>query len=930
MSRAGQTEVVGRDEELRWLRAFLVEVDEGPAAFVLSGEPGIGKTLLWEETVEEARGRVGRVLSCRGVEAEASFAFAGLSELLTDVLDVAGPALAPPRRRALEVALLLAEPGEHAPDAHAIGLAVLDVLRVLAERGTVLVALDDVQWLDASSAAVLQVALRRLRAEPVGILATVREAPNLTVPLELERCVPAERLTRLSLGPLSLGAVHHLLREELGLELTRAELARVQETCRGNPFFALELARDGTRLEPGRRLHVPDSLGALLGERLARLPGETRDILLTAAAAGRPTVDVIVTAHGQQEAVEDALELAVREGVLELDDSRLRFAHPLLASICLEQATARKRRAVHRTLGDAVHDVEERARHLALAAEGPDAAVASDLDAAAEHAAARGGTAAAAELSELAADLTPPEDAREHRRRRLAAADFHRFAGDGERAAALLEQLLAEVPSGPERADVLFGLVMTLRGEPTKISRLCDEALAEAAGDDARSIPILAHRMGMSLWQADVGAALASSRAALEKAERLGDPYLLALAIARMGTAEAYAVELTPGLLERGAEIEERHGVVLEYYNSPRYTLARVQMRLGEVERPRAVLEDLEAKAAARGDESSRVMVLWTLGMLEWLAGRWGQALEYATAAYELTEQTQHPHALAWVGRVKGILEADLGLVDEARASTEESLAFTRTTSNEFFMIQSLGVLGRLELALGNLEAAGGYLRDLPERLLAGGVNDPTVPIWADAIETLIALGELERARASLGAYEAQAKSLGSPLATGPAARCRGLLAAAENDLEAAFEAYARSLDQQGPLPLERGRTLLCLGSARRQAKQKRLARDALEQALAIFVELGARLWADKARAELRRISGRRRASEDELTEMEERVARLAADGRSNKEIAAELFVSVHTVGAHLSRAYRKLGVRSRSELAGRLRAARAPVKPTP
>jgi DNA-binding CsgD family transcriptional regulator len=159
----------------------------------------------------------------------------------------------------------------------------------------------------------------------------------------------------------------------------------------------------------------------------------------------------------------------------------------------------------------------------------------------------------------------------------------------------------------------------------------------------------------------------------------------------------------------------------------------------------------------------------------------------------------------------------------------------------------------------------------------------------------------------------------GGALAIGGAARCRGLLAAAEGNLEAAFEAYERALGEHGRFPLERGRTLLCLGSAHRQAKQKRAARDALEQALAIFEELGARLWGNNAEAELRRISGRRRASEAELTEMEERVASLAVEGRSNKEIAAELFVSVHTVGAHLSRAYRKLGIRSRSELAGRL-----------
>jgi len=231
----------------------------------------------------------------------------------------------------------------------------------------------------------------------------------------------------------------------------------------------------------------------------------------------------------------------------------------------------------------------------------------------------------------------------------------------------------------------------------------------------------------------------------------------------------------------------------------------------------------------------------------------------------------------------------------------------------------TLGVLGRLELAVGNLEAAGGYLRDLPPRLLAGGLNDPTLPVWGDAIETLIALGELEQARSYVEPYELHAHRLGSPLAMEGVFRSRGLLVAAEGDIKGALEAFERSLAAQPEPPwlFERGRTLLCLGGVRRQAQQKRAAREALEQALAIFEELGARLWAEKARAELRRISGRRRPS-DELTETERRVAELAAQGHTNKVIASELFMGVSTVEAHLSRVYRKLGVR-RAELAVRL-----------
>ena len=215
-------------------------------------------------------------------------------------------------------------------------------------------------------------------------------------------------------------------------------------------------------------------------------------------------------------------------------------------------------------------------------------------------------------------------------------------------------------------------------------------------------------------------------------------------------------------------------------------------------------------------------------------------------------------------------------------------------------------------------------MRDFPARALALGYNDPTAPFWADAIETLILLGELEQALAYLEPYERHAARVRDPWAMAAAARSRGLFAAASEDASGAFEAFERALGvlEGQPFPFERGRTLLCLGTVRRQAQQKRAAREALEQALAIFEELGARLWAEKARTELARISGRRTTS-DELTETERRVAELAASGHTNKEIAAELFMGVSTVEAHLSRIYRKLGLRSRTELAGRIATAR-------
>ncbi|HET6867911.1 MAG TPA: AAA family ATPase [Solirubrobacteraceae bacterium] len=917
------TVLIGRDQEFAVIEEFVADAGSGPSALVLTGEPGIGKTVLWEAGIAKATQRGARVLDCRGIEAEATLSFTGLSELLGPVLDEAMRSLLAPRRRALEIALLITEPGDDPPDAHAVGLAVLDILRVVAEAGPVLLALDDAQWLDPASSGALALALRRLRSEQIGVLATLRVAPDVAAAFPLERSFASDRLARLVIGPLSMAALHGLLKQRVGLELTRPALRRVWEATAGHPYFALEVGRElmrtGTRPAPGQPMHVPASLRDLLGGRLARLPTETGDIVLLIAALARPTVELVAAAHGDRDRVLRALEDAIRDGVVELDDSQVRFAHSLLASICYDQAPIWKRRAVHRALAGVVGDVEERARHLALAAEGPDAVVASELDAAADGAAARGATAAAAELCELAAALTGDDPALA-RQRRFRAAGLHPLAGDGVRARTVLEQLLGEASAGAERADVLYEIATGFHAEPSVLVELYEQALAEAQGDEVRTARILGFRSMARFLHADSEGALLDARLALENAERTGDPSLMVLAIARLGQAEMWAGEVTPGLLERGAELEERYGLACGFLTSARFGLSRLLTRKGKLDRARVLLERLDGDAVARGDELARVYVRWYTSMLDWLAGDLPRALELAREAYELGEQTELPDGRAWRGRQTALVECDLGLVERARASAEDGLAYSRAKSGAAFAMWCAGVLGRLELAVGNLQSAGAYLVELPERLRAAGLNDPTNPAWADAIETLVSLGELGRARGYLERYEFQARRLTSPWAVASAARCRGMLCAAEGDLPGAFASFDRALTEleQTPFPLEHGRTLLCVGMTRRQGSQKRAAREALEQAATLLANLGARLWAEKAQAELARVSGRRGAG-DELTENERQVAAMAAEGLSNKQIAATLFMGVSTVEAHLSHAYRKLGIRSRAGLGARL-----------
>jgi DNA-binding CsgD family transcriptional regulator len=893
-------EVIGREDELGSIEAFLGE--RRPAVLLIAGEPGIGKTILWEAGLEAARGRSQRVLAHRAVEPEAKLAFTALSDLIGETIDEALSSLSPPRRRALEVALLLEEPGAEAPDPRAIALAFLDILQMLAASGPILLAVDDLQWVDPASAQVLQFALRRLEDEPVAALATVRTEAAFTL----------RGAARLSLGPLSLGALHHLLKGRLELDLPRPELVRLREMTAGNPFFALEVGRElrraEARLAPGQPLPVPANLKQLIGGRLARLSEETREVLLSASALARPTAGALEDVHG--EAARAALEEAARAGVVELDGSGVVFAHPLLASVCYEEAPVWRRRGAHARLAEVVMDVEERARHLALAAEGPDPAAAAALEAAAEHAAARGATAAAAELAEL----VPRES-----RYRLRTAHFHRLAGNRERAGAILEELLAEVSAGRERADVLFALASLRRGDLREITRLCEEAVRDAGDDDARAAEISAFLSWMKLLAGDVRGALADARAGLAKAETARDDVLLARAIARVAMAETWGCAITAGLVERGVEIEQTLDRRLEFHESPTIALARRLICLSELERARSLLVGEEAKAAARGDEGTRAHVLFHRALLEWFGGRWSDALAHAAAGLELAEQLGDEQLRGMFLNVRATVYASLG-DERARSEAEEAIAISRAVSDAVFPVWDLAALGHLELSRGNLRAADEYLRPLPAHLVALGWDDPTDQVWPDAIETLIGLGELDDARSLLELFEERAQRLGGAWPLAAAARCRGLLAAAGGDIAAAFESLSRSLaeHERAESPFERARTLLALGSVRRRAKQKRAAREALEEAIAAFEQLGARLWAERAREELARVSGRR-PSASELTETEERVARLAAQGLSNKEIAAALFVTVHTVEAHLVHVYRKLAIRSRSELAARL-----------
>jgi len=912
---------IGRENELEALSGFIAGVTDGPASLLLEGEPGIGKTTLWRAAVASARERGYCVLACRPAGGEVQLSFAALGDLLDDELPEVLIELPVPQRRALEVALLLEESRGPPPDQRAIALAFLGVLRSLAETRPVLVAVDDVQWLDRPTAGVLEFALRRLAQEPVGVLAAVRIEAGLETRADPALGPDEERRLRLRVGPLSVAAVHNLIRAQLGVALPRPLLLRVHEASGGNPFYALELARAlgpaGARLQPGARLPVPETLQELVRARLAALPRPVQELLLAVACLSDPTVSSVDAVTGSGRARSN-LDAAVTAGVLELDGDRIAFTHPLLAAAVDADAGAHRRREMHRRLATVVvDDPEAQARHLALGTFRRDAVVADALDRAARQASARGAPGAAAELLELAMELTPAGHDVALRRRKLEAADAHFSSGAIEQATMLLQSLVAGLPAGDERAKVLL-LIARGSGDLETSLDLAAQAGREVVGDDAvRSRVQLVLGQGWPLH--GIGFAIEHGRLAVRHAERSKQPRLVVEALARLALWQLWAGRSPADLLKRAVALEESTHR-LQSYENPRLPLALWRMYQGRLDEARTLFDELLAEADELGHEIASLGVRGRLVDVELRAGRWQTAAAHAATAYELAEQIGLEHDSGFTLYWKALVDAHLGRVPEARSAAEAGARLARDAKHENTLGMNLGVLGFIEISLGNEAAALPHLRPLIDWLSAKDLALATHPMAPHALEALIGAGELEESRTLIARFEREARRLESSWALAIGARCRALLAAAEGDAAAACTALegALAFEEHADWPFERARSLLVLGRIQRRAKQKAAARQSLERALEIFDGLPAPLWSERAREELRR-TGLRRSAPDGLTESEQRVAELAASGLTNREVAKRLFISPKTVEANLARAYRKLGIRSRAELGAQL-----------
>jgi predicted ATPase len=396
-------EVFGRDEELRVLTAFIEDARSTAGCLVLEGEPGIGKTTLWSAGVDRSAELGRRILSCRPIQTETPLAFAALADLLEPVLDDHLANLPPAQARALELAAARTGSPDDAPNIHTVAAATLSLVRAVAADGPVLLAVDDLPWTDLPSARVLEFVIRRASGHPIGLLATSRTEEHGTI--DLRRALPPARLHQLRVGPLSVGAIQRLLREDVGVTFPRPLLLRIHRSSGGNPMLALEIGRtvvaSGHEPSATEPLPISPTLSEAIRARLLRLGPGARRLLTVVAFLAQPTVDLVQAAMPDPEKALSDLFRAVRTGVLELSGDRIRFTHPLMAAEASAAVTPARRRDLHRHLAGIVASPEERARHLALSAAGPDEMIASTLESEAHDAYRRGAADAAVELIDL-------------------------------------------------------------------------------------------------------------------------------------------------------------------------------------------------------------------------------------------------------------------------------------------------------------------------------------------------------------------------------------------------------------------------------------------------------------------------------------------------------------------------------------------------
>ena len=919
----------GREPERARIGDWLGLASDRPVGIALEGTAGIGKSTIWRDSVKRARDRGYLVLAAAPSESEMTLAFSGLGDLF-DGLDTEPPMSLPePQRRALRSALFLSDPSDAPDDLDALPRAVLNALRELATTSTVVVAIDDEQWLDGPSARVLAFALRRVREERICLLLSRRTGSDGALWTEV-RDAFAPGIELLPLGAIDVADTHRLLARTLSRKVPRRLLERVHDVSGGNPLYVLALAEELKRMNGDasdwRELPIPRTLVDAIARRLDRVRTGVEAPLFAVAALADPTVALLAAALDEFDA--SAFDEAVRAGVIELTGERVRFTHPLLASVHYSSIPAPERRELHLRLADAVPDREQRARHLALGIDTPDEHVASELEHAAAAAARRGAPEAAAELLEHAIRLTPVDQDEARWSRTVTAAEQHYLAGDFEEARMWLERLLLEQPTGQISARARVQLAKVRTDDFEFASSMLEQALVDAGDDDRLITEIELNHTDLSANLGDYAGTVRHADAAVVSAERLREPGALASALAQQGVGLFNAGQgMAHGLFERAIELEHTAGDARPTYWLPSTTYGTLLRIENDLDGARPLLTRALARARRRGEGGDTLIALLVrLAWLESEAGHLEASDEWLAQARQLARQHVNDEMDSWVAHVGGETAASRGELERARLLAAEVLRLAH--GNRDVQMQRNGdvLLANIELWSGKPKDAHELLHPWRERTIVHGpwyLGWSMLELWSSDIEALIALERVDHAQPVVDDLLKRALAYPNPHGVAIAKRCQGLLLAARGDHADAIDALDIAVAEHARrrLPLELGRTLLEKGSLERRAKRKTIANQTLEQALAVLEPLGAAIWVARTRDELGRIGLRRAAERDSLTPAQQRVAELAASGATNREIAQTLYMSERTVESHLTKTYRELGIRSRAQLADGLAA---------
>jgi DNA-binding CsgD family transcriptional regulator len=901
----------GRHEECAAIDRLLADAGgQRSGALVIRGEVGLGKSALLAYAADRAAGRM-RVLWGSGVESESELAFAALHQLVRPVLDHV-ERLPGPQATALQGAFGLAT--TQGRDRFLIGVGALSLLAEVAEERPLVCLVDDAQWLDQPSADALSFAARRLEAEGIVLLVAARDDDL--------HAFTAPSFQELRLTGLDAAAAGQLLTDQSPAGLAPNVRERLIEATQGNPLALLELLASLSADQLAGRASLPDPLPVSAGveqvflERVRRLPDPTQTLLLAIAAEETGDPAVIFRVGRALGTGTEAFEEAATAGLVRIAEGRIRFHHPLVRSAVYRGATINQRQAIHQALAAALPGAEHadrRAWHRAAAAMEPDPEVADELERSAERARRRSGYAAAARALERSAELTSAEALRRHRL--TDAADAAWLAGQPDRALGLLDRAAAGVSEPRLRANVahLRGVIELRRGVPANAFTILAAGSAEVAPvDPVKALAMLLPASEAASYAGDVTLTIEAARraAALPRGQQRIDQFTLDMLVG-IGS-------LLEGDTARGAPLLREATTLAQTFDDPsRLGYAGAAARyLGDD----TATHDFYARAVARARATGELVLLpyllESLAVAEVAAGRYAAATASASEGLRLARETGQESSVCQNLSTLALLAAMQGRQDACRSYAAEALERAVPRGLRLQAASASWALALLDLASSRPSEALARLTTLASGSETG---HPVIALLSvpDLVEAAVRANQAERGQTALAGFEQWAAHTAPPWALALVPRCRGLLSAGA----AADRHFAEALRLHGPSsrPFDRARTQLLYGEALRRARRRVDAREHLRAAFTTFEQLGASPWAERARTELR-VSGetarqRNPSTLDQLTPQELQIVRFVGEGATNRDVAAQLFLSPRTIDYHLRQVFTKLGISSRAEL---------------